>query len=184
MHHEHGINMKPYTDFNGGYLRFYCGFCKKDKNIDVTMKIIGVWIDGRGRLILNGRCPACGYWDVRKIGIDMSTIVWISPKQKFTLYDDLTKTSVPTKKRPNKSLKKRGHSRISSTLRFEILERDNFTCQYCGHKDITKRTLEVDHIHPVSKGGATTKDNLITACNRCNRGKGAKVLKKQPKPRR
>jgi 5-methylcytosine-specific restriction endonuclease McrA len=56
-------------------------------------------------------------------------------------------------------------------LRFMILRRDKFTCQYCGNmvKDGVK--LHVDHIIPKSKGGSNKEDNLITSCNICNLGK-------------
>lgn len=59
--------------------------------------------------------------------------------------------------------------------RFEILERDKFTCRYCGKKapDVV---LEVDHIIPVSKGGTNAKTNLITSCRKCNQGKGYKII--------
>ncbi len=59
---------------------------------------------------------------------------------------------------------------ISKRLRFEVLKRDNFTCQYCSSKP-PKVPLEVDHINPVSKGVKNDIDNLITACFDCNRGK-------------
>lgn len=36
---------------------------------------------------------------------------------------------------------------ISQSLRFDILKRDNFTCQYCGGKP-PKAVLQVDHIKP------------------------------------
>ena len=57
--------------------------------------------------------------------------------------------------------------------RFMVLLRDSFTCQYCGRgKRNTKNLiLECDHIHPRSKGGEDTMDNLITACKECNQGK-------------
>lgn len=55
-------------------------------------------------------------------------------------------------------------------MRFEVFKRDNFTCQYCSAKP-PKVPLEIDHIQPVSKGGKNTKENLITACFDCNRGK-------------
>lgn len=62
-------------------------------------------------------------------------------------------------------------------LRFEILLRDNFTCQYCGRKS-PEVILEVDHIFPRAKGGELlNKDNLITACFECNRGKGDCLIK-------
>lgn len=30
----------------------------------------------------------------------------------------------------------------------------------------------MDHVHPVSKGGPTTWDNIVAACNDCNSRKG------------
>ena len=54
--------------------------------------------------------------------------------------------------------------------RYNIMKRDNFTCQYCGAKS-PEVQLEVDHMIPKSKGGQDTPDNLITACINCNRGK-------------
>jgi endogenous inhibitor of DNA gyrase (YacG/DUF329 family) len=55
-------------------------------------------------------------------------------------------------------------------LRFDILKRDNFTCQYCGRK-APNVILHVDHIIPSSKGGTNDRANLVTACQDCNLGK-------------
>ncbi|OHB54278.1 MAG: hypothetical protein A2173_02460 [Planctomycetes bacterium RBG_13_44_8b] len=59
---------------------------------------------------------------------------------------------------------------ISKRIRFEVFKRDKFTCQYCGKKapDVI---LEIDHMHPKSKGGSDEMLNLITSCRECNRGK-------------
>lgn len=71
---------------------------------------------------------------------------------------------------------------IGKSLRFGIFARDSFTCQYCGQQP-PATVLEVDHIHPVSKGGDDDPLNLITACFDCNRGKRAKVLSEiAPRP--
>ena len=62
-------------------------------------------------------------------------------------------------------------------LRFEILTRDNFTCQYCGRTPKEDKVkLAVDHIIPKSKGGTDKKSNLITSCKDCNAGKGDVIL--------
>ncbi len=61
---------------------------------------------------------------------------------------------------------------ISPKLRFSILQRDEFSCRYCGRSAPTV-ALEVDHLVSVAKGGKTQADNLVTACFECNRGKGA-----------
>ena len=59
--------------------------------------------------------------------------------------------------------------------RIQILARDNYTCQYCGAKAPDVR-LEVDHKVPVSKGGSSKEENLITSCWECNIGKGNMIL--------
>lgn len=69
---------------------------------------------------------------------------------------------------------------ISKKLRFEVLKRDSFTCQYCSAKP-PKVPLEIDHINPVCKGGKNNIDNLITACFDCNRGKSGNELTSIPK---
>lgn len=68
---------------------------------------------------------------------------------------------------------------ISKRVRFDIFKRDGFQCQYCGGKP-PKIPLEIDHIHPVSKGGTNEDHNLITSCFDCNRGKGNKELSISP----
>lgn len=64
---------------------------------------------------------------------------------------------------------------ISKKLRFEVLKRDAFTCQYCG-KQPPDTVLHLDHIKPVSKGGKNTLLNLVTSCIDCNLGKSATEL--------
>lgn len=59
--------------------------------------------------------------------------------------------------------------------RFEAFKRDAFTCQYCGRKPPAV-VLEADHVIPRAEGGGDGLDNLITACEECNIGKGARTL--------
>ncbi len=59
---------------------------------------------------------------------------------------------------------------ISKRLRFEVFKRDRFECQYCGQTPPAV-VLHCDHIVPVSEGGETSLDNLVTACQPCNLGK-------------
>lgn len=65
---------------------------------------------------------------------------------------------------------------ISLALRFAILRRDNNACQYCGAR-APDTFLHIDHIIPVAEGGANDPSNLITACYRCNLGKGVQPAK-------
>lgn len=59
---------------------------------------------------------------------------------------------------------------VTKRTRFEVLRRDEYTCQYCGAKapDVT---LHIDHVMPVSLGGDDKPGNLVTACKDCNGGK-------------
>jgi hypothetical protein len=65
---------------------------------------------------------------------------------------------------------------ISVKTRFEVFQRDKFTCKYCSRTNEDGIKLELDHVVPVSKGGKNEKENLVTSCYECNRGKGAKEL--------
>lgn len=68
---------------------------------------------------------------------------------------------------------------ISKKTRFEVFKRDAFTCQYCGAHP-PGVLLHVDHILAVAAGGTNAVDNLLTACEPCNLGKGARDLKVAP----
>lgn len=76
------------------------------------------------------------------------------------------------------SEKKKRRIPISNILRFEIFQRDHFTCQYCGRPQADGIKLEIDHKIPVAEGGTDDYNNLITACNECNSGKRNKILGK------
>lgn len=79
-------------------------------------------------------------------------------------------------KKPNPTLKYNNYLK----LRFSILQRDGFRCQYCGRnpKENKEVILHVDHIIPQSKGGLWEKGNLITSCSFCNLGKSDVILEK------
>lgn len=64
---------------------------------------------------------------------------------------------------------------ISKSVRFEVFKRDGFQCQYCGAK-APEAVLHVDHVKPVAEGGTNDLLNLVTACQPCNLGKGAREL--------
>ncbi len=74
-------------------------------------------------------------------------------------------TAVPPKpKRP-----------VSAGLRYEILKRDNYRCQYCGATP-EHAYLHVDHRISLKDGGSNLKENLVTACADCNLGKGSQSV--------
>lgn len=64
-------------------------------------------------------------------------------------------------------------AKLSPSLRFKILKRDNFTCRCCGAtKNDEGVRLHVDHIIALKNGGKTEEANLQTLCSTCNFGKG------------
>ena len=68
------------------------------------------------------------------------------------------------------SARAKNKERIPSDLRWNVWERDNFTCQKCG----SRQYLSIDHIIPEIKGGELTMDNCQTLCKSCNSRKGAR----------
>ncbi len=62
---------------------------------------------------------------------------------------------------------------INYRLRYLVLRRDDFKCQYCGRSPSTTPglELELDHVVPWSAGGETTLENLRSSCSECNIGK-------------
>ena len=63
--------------------------------------------------------------------------------------------------------------------RKNLFIRDAYQCQYCFSK---KSPLTLDHVIPKNKGGKDTWDNLVTACQLCNRKKGDKTLEQAKMP--
>jgi 5-methylcytosine-specific restriction endonuclease McrA len=55
-----------------------------------------------------------------------------------------------------------------------LYERQHGRCAYCGCELNGK--YEVDHVIPLSRGGANDATNLALACRTCNRSKGTRLL--------
>ncbi len=68
---------------------------------------------------------------------------------------------------------------IPPSLRFMVLERDQFACRYCGAKAPEVR-LHIDHVVSIKNGGTNSPANLVAACQDCNLGKGALHLEDGP----
>lgn len=64
-------------------------------------------------------------------------------------------------------------AQTTAFTRFNLFLRDEFTCQYCG----ATGDMTFDHVHPRSKGGLTTWQNVVAACGPCNFRKGSYTLK-------
>jgi 5-methylcytosine-specific restriction endonuclease McrA len=58
--------------------------------------------------------------------------------------------------------------------RFNIYARDDNTCQYCGSR-FARADLNLDHVIPRSRGGATSWENVVCSCVPCNLRKGGRT---------
>lgn len=61
--------------------------------------------------------------------------------------------------------------RRSALSRRGVFARDGHRCQYCGG-----RADSIDHVHPRSRGGEHTWENVVAACRRCNTIKRDRLL--------
>jgi 5-methylcytosine-specific restriction endonuclease McrA len=64
-----------------------------------------------------------------------------------------------------------GTRRWNDKIRPRILQRDNYTCFYCGQYGDT-----VDHLIPRRLEGDDSDSNLVCACRKCNFAKGGRFF--------
>lgn len=77
----------------------------------------------------------------------------------------------------NRQLERRSRRKwLTPSLRFQVFKRDGYRCQICGATAQDGARLEIDHKHPVSRGGGNEPGNLWTLCFDCNRGKSDKRI--------
>jgi hypothetical protein len=98
---------------------------------------------------------------------------WWNALEAFVEYANGNEELIPPSVEVDSSIKK-GPRDPSLRLRWQVLKRDNFTCQGCGASPAITPGVElhVDHIIAWSKGGKTVLANLQTLCSKCNWGKG------------
>lgn len=116
------------------------------------------------------------------------TYLWLEKVHVLEWYDDwIVRSSSWETKVPAVIMLKEMHRRRRSPRfsRYNVHLRDMFTCQYC-HIQLPQSKLTMDHVLPISKGGKTNWENIVSACNPCNGKKGnnekirPKVMPHQP----
>ena len=66
--------------------------------------------------------------------------------------------------------RRRRRPKVSQEVRELVFARDFYTCVDCG----ATGGLTIDHVKPLSKGGANHPNNMETRCLECNLRKGAR----------
>ena len=64
-----------------------------------------------------------------------------------------------------------------NTVKFNrrnVFLRDEHCCQYC-RKRFPRQQLSLDHVHPRSRGGDDSWENVVCACLKCNVRKGGRT---------
>ncbi len=87
--------------------------------------------------------------------VEDSAKVLRSPSQVF---------AVPSVVKLKKYVKRPPHQKVAFN-RKNVFRRDDNTCQYCG---LHSTDLTLDHVLPRSRGGATSWENVVACCRRCN----------------
>lgn len=74
--------------------------------------------------------------------------------------------------------------KIPKGVRFDVMNRDNFMCRYCGARPPDVK-LVIDHFVAVANDDSKSQNdpaNLVTSCERCNAGKSDKIVEEQAIP--
>ena len=80
----------------------------------------------------------------------------------------LTQTDVLDVQGPAKAILRKSQRQIDAVMSWRVFERDEYKCRYCGQK----KPLTIDHLDLWEDGGATTDENLVAACKKCNKTRG------------
>lgn len=67
-------------------------------------------------------------------------------------------------------LAERNKARVLRKSRWWQQKTASGTCWYCGQQ-VGYHNLTMDHVIPLTRGGRSTKDNLVPCCKECNNKK-------------
>jgi 5-methylcytosine-specific restriction endonuclease McrA len=85
-------------------------------------------------------------------------------------YDDWVVHSARWETRVPAVIMLKNYLRRNAAVRFSksnVFLRDEYCCLYCGI-GINNASGTLDHVIPLSRGGKTAWDNIVTACSPCN----------------
>ncbi|MBE9031038.1 HNH endonuclease [filamentous cyanobacterium LEGE 11480] len=71
--------------------------------------------------------------------------------------------------------------KISEIVRAQVSQRANGLCEYCHASEQWQYVrFTIEHVVPISQGGADRLDNLAFACFHCNRQKSNRMMAVEP----
>ena len=103
--------------------------------------------------------------------------LWLTGKSEVLKYADKvircadgSELQIPLVVRLIKVIRMIYRNRVPYSKR-NIMVRDGHKCVYCGATE----SLTIDHMVPSSRGGKTSFENCVTACQPCNNRKGSRT---------
>lgn len=115
------------------------------------------------------------YEPMKVVSWQKALLLWFQDKVEILEYHSAFARSVqrrfqlPSVLRLKTYVKPRG-SHAVRFCRENVYIRDNYTCQYCGHK-LAGKLLTLDHVVPASQNGPKNWTNVVSACRECNQRK-------------
>jgi 5-methylcytosine-specific restriction endonuclease McrA len=108
------------------------------------------------------------FYDNEGLTVDQVHALLITRDQRNQTTINRAKTTAAMLSQPTPTVR----GAIPDDLKMLVWTRDGGRCRTCG----STVELQFDHIIPVSKGGATSEQNLQILCGVCNRRKGASIV--------
>lgn len=173
------------SDDFAGYVTFYCPRCKPMPSglLPKMLCRCGRWLHN-GRVDSGSLTTPCGSCRCL-VRVTSQSVEWVEvpyerPKPRPSV--PVTGERIAALIEERWTLMRRDwafrRTEVAVGIRFDVFNRDAFRCQYCGIGVTDGALLEVDHVIARANGGPDTLDNLVTACQECNRGKSAKSITK------
>ena len=107
----------------------------------------------------------------------LTVISWAKRLNRWTMLDSFSMelVSFDSQKMMNPDIQGQEYQRgtlFGTEVRAYLMHKWDGKCAYCGKAG----KLEVEHVHPRSRGGSNSVNNLVVACRSCNESKGKQPL--------
>ena len=97
--------------------------------------------------------------------------VWKYSKDSVLWFLDLVIAILRATRKNERTVKATERTGWPKGLKSRLMRHQSNTCSYCGHRRIA-RSMDIDHMTPVSRGGSNNESNLQVICRPCNQRKG------------
>lgn len=121
------------------------------------------------------------YEPMKVVNWQKALILWFQDKVEIVEFHSVYVRSarmqfrIPSVIRLKSYVRLKGIERVRF-CRENVYLRDDYTCQYCGHRYHIKE-LTLDHVVPASKAGLKNWTNVVSACRPCNQRKSNRTPK-------